>query len=239
MQRKKYAIITAGGSGSRMGASLPKQFLKLGSKAILQVTIEKFIVAEPEVKVITVLPEGHIEWWKEYCCTHNFTCPQMIVAGGITRFHSVSNALGKVPDGALVAVHDGVRPLVTAEGIRRLFEVAEETGSAVPVVPCVDTLKALQGTATRDAERGGAQLRLLSGVAVDRSILYAAQTPQIFHSELLREAYRQPFDTKFTDDASVLEKQEKPLSYVTGERLNLKITTQEDLLVARAIMSLQ
>lgn len=231
MQRKKYAIISAGGSGSRMGAPLPKQFLKLGTKAILQITIEKFITAEPDIKIIVVLPQAHQQWWKDYCYSHNFTCPQTIVDGGLTRFHSVSNALEKVPDGALVAVHDGVRPLITAECIRRLFEVAETERAVVPVVPCVDTLKPLQ-------EGEGGRLKLIDGVEVDRSKLFAAQTPQIFCSEVLKQAYSQPFDTKFTDDASVLEKQKTDLTYVMGERLNVKITTQEDLLLARAIMSL-
>ncbi len=234
-----------------MGASRPKQFLLIGGKAILQITIEKFISAIPDIKIITVLPKGHFEWWKNYCLARNFTCPQTFVEGGITRFHSVGNALKKVPDGALVAVHDGVRPLITVEGIQGLFDVAEETGSAIPVMPCIDTMKPLR-SASRSADAGAwktvgagagktagtadAHLEIIPDTTVDRSILYAAQTPQIFRSELLKEAYRQPFDTAFTDDASVVERQNKPLSYVEGERLNIKITTKEDLVLAKAIM---
>ena len=103
----------AAGSGSRMGAELPKQFLEIDGKAILQKTIEVFRDALPGIKVITVLPEAYIDYWKDYCLKRNFICPQVLVKGGITRFHSVKNALERVPEGALVAVHDGVRPLVT------------------------------------------------------------------------------------------------------------------------------
>ena len=113
MGRKKYLIVMAAGSGTRMGAEKPKQFIELGGKAVLQMTIEKFLKACPGIKVVTVLPEAHMEYWKEYCIERNFSCPQTLVKGGITRFHSVQNALSKVPEGALVAVHVGVRPLIS------------------------------------------------------------------------------------------------------------------------------
>lgn len=221
----------AAGSGSRMGAELPKQFLELEGKSILQRTIEAFLEAVPGVKVVTVLPEDYVGYWKDLCLEKNFICPQLLVKGGFTRFHSVRNALAKVPDGALVAIHDGVRPLVTPQFLRELFEQAENADGVIPVLSCIDTMKVLEKTSLG--------LRSVPGASADRSVLYGAQTPQIFRSELLKEAYGQPFDERFTDDASVMEKYGKSLSYVTGERLNIKITTQEDLVLARAIYSLR
>lgn len=221
----------AAGSGSRMGAELPKQFLELEGKSILQRTIEAFLEAVPGVKVVTVLPEDYVGYWKDLCLEKNFICPQLLVKGGFTRFHSVRNALAKVPDGALVAIHDGVRPLVTPQFLRELFEQAENADGVIPVLSCIDTMKVLEKTSLG--------LRSVPGASADRSVLYGAQTPQIFPSELLKEAYGQPFDERFTDDASVMEKFGKSLSYVIGERLNIKITTQEDLVLARAIYSLR
>ena len=221
----------AAGSGSRMGAELPKQFLELDGKAILHKTIELFRDAVPGVRVITVLPEAYIDYWKDYCIRRNFTCPQVLVKGGITRFHSVKNAIERVPDGALVAVHDGVRPLVTEKFLREIFAAAEDVNGLIPVLPCIDTMKVLKPE--------NEVLKSVPGVEADRSVLYGAQTPQIFRSELLKQAYQQPFSPAFTDDASVMEKNGKSLSYVIGERLNIKITTQEDLILARAIYSLR
>lgn len=230
MGRKKYVIVMAAGSGTRMGADVPKQFIELNGKAILRMTIETFLSACPDVSVITVLPEAHIAYWKNYCLKNNFTCPQVLVKGGITRFHSVRNALEKVPEGAIVAIHDGVRPLISQELVRSMFEKAEETPALIPVTPCVDTMKVL--------EKQGDELVSIPGVKVDRSTLFGVQTPQIFHSEIIKEAYSQAYDTAFTDDGSVLEKYGKNPSYVAGERFNIKITTQDDLLLARAILSL-
>ena len=230
MGRKKYLIVMAAGSGTRMGAEKPKQFIELGGKAVLQMTIEKFLKACPGIKVVTVLPEAHMEYWKEYCIERNFSCPQTLVKGGITRFHSVQNALSKVPEGALVAVHDGVRPLISVEFIREMFEKAEAKPALIPVLPCVDTMKVLV--------RKGDELVTAEGQSVDRSVLYGAQTPQIFHSEILKDAYLQPFDTSFTDDASVVLKNGKNLSYLIGERFNIKLTTKDDLVLADAILSL-
>ena len=171
-----------------------------------------------------------MSYWRSYCLERNFTCPQVLVKGGITRFHSVKNALEKVPEGAVVAVHDGVRPLVTAELVRDMFEKAETEHAVIPVIPCIDTIKVL--------EKKGEFLVPIPGASVDRSVLFGAQTPQVFHSELLKDAYSQAYDTSFTDDASVVEKYGKSLSYIIGERLNIKITTQDDLILARAILSL-
>lgn len=235
MDRKKYVIIMAAGSGTRMGADKPKQFLELDGKAILQKTIEVFLEACPGINVVTVLPEPFIEYWRDYCYKRGFICPQILVKGGITRFHSVRNALAKVPEGAVVAVHDGVRPLVSQRLVAEMFEMAQSKPALIPVIPCVDTMKMLRKA--KDAS-GREVLETIEGVSVDRSLLYGAQTPQIFHSEILKAAYGIAYDTAFTDDASVVERYGKSLSYTMGERLNIKITTQEDLLLARAVMSL-
>ena len=225
----------AAGSGTRMGADVPKQFIELGGKAILQKTIEVFLEACPDINVITVLPESHIDYWREYCLERNFICPQILVKGGITRFHSVRNALAKVPEGALVAVHDGVRPLLTKKFILEMFAEAESVPALIPVLPCVDTMKVLCKVKGPSGEE---ILATKEGESADRSVLYGAQTPQIFHSEVIKEAYSQAYDTAFTDDASVVLKNGKNLSYRIGERFNIKITTQDDLVLANAILSL-
>lgn len=231
MQRRKYVVIMAAGSGTRMGAQMPKQFLELGGKAVLQRTIEVFQRACEGISVITVLPKEHMNYWREYCLSRNFTCPQVLVAGGITRFHSVRNALAKVPEGALVAVHDGVRPLLTEGLVQKLFEAAEQEHAVVPVIPCVDTMKVLE---SRDGV-----LRSIAGAKADRSVLYGAQTPQVFYSEVLKNAYMMAYDTAFTDDASVAEKYGQDVCYVEGERFNIKITTQDDMILAKAIDALR
>ena len=226
----------AGGSGTRMGASVPKQFLELKGKAVLRRTIEVFMEACPEINVVTVLPDEHIRYWKDYCYKENFICPQILVKGGITRFHSVRNALEKVPDGALVAIHDGVRPLLSPQLVADLFSKAVSSPGVIPVIPCVDTMKMLQKKVWED---GSETYLPLPGQAVDRSLLYCVQTPQVFHSEEIKAAYRLPYETSFTDDASVFEKYGKSLSYMAGERLNIKITTREDLEFAEAILNLR
>ena len=222
MSRPVFAVFTAGGSGSRMGSAMPKQFLELGGAPVLQRTIETFLEAVPDARVITVLPEIHMATWRDICVTRSVSFPQTLVKGGMTRFHSVRNALEKVPDGAIIAVHDGVRPLFTPALVRTMLQRMEECPALIPVVPVVDTLRSV-----------------VPGVpAPDRSSIVAVQTPQMFWSEKLKAAYRQPYDTSFTDDASVAERAGIPVQTVPGERFNLKITTPEDMLLAKAILSL-
>ena len=233
MGRKKYLVVMAAGSGTRMGSEMPKQFMELGGKAVLQRTIEVFVNAVPDIKIVTVLPDHHIDYWRKYCLRHNFLCPQVLVKGGFTRFHSVRNALSKIPDDALVAVHDGVRPLISKKLVEEMFDKARMVPALIPVVPCVDTIKVL-----RKSKTAGEVLETVPGAEVDRSMLYGAQTPQIFHSEVLKPAYDQAFDTSFTDDASVVLKYGKNLSYLIGERFNIKLTTQDDFVLAKAILSL-
>ena len=228
MTRKKFLVVTAGGSGTRMGSALPKQFLSLGGRAVLQRTIERFLEACPDIHVITVLPEAHIAWWRRYCQEKGFNCPQRLVKGGFTRFHSVKNALDVVPDGAFVAVHDGVRPLVSAALLKEMFDRMETVRALIPVIPMVDTLTVLD-----TAPDGTLQD---AGETVDRSRIFGAQTPQVFRSEDLKAAYSQGYDLSFTDDASVARRYGIPLSYIAGERFNLKLTTPEDLALAEAIL---
>lgn len=228
MQKNKYLVVPAGGAGTRMGTDLPKQFLTLGGMPVLRVTIERFLDAFPDIGIITVLPEAHIPWWKQYCLRENFTCPQKLVKGGFTRFHSVKNALAYVPDGALVAVHDAVRPLVSAGKIRELFAAAEEAPAVIPVVPSVDTLKLV--------EKSGEGALECSAEVLDRSRIFGAQTPQVFHSEVLKAAYALGYDTSFTDDASVVTAYGVPVTCLPGEKYNIKITTPEDLSLAEKLL---
>ena len=228
METKKYLIVTAGGMGTRMGTSTPKQFLELGGKPVLRITIEKFLAAIPDLHIITVLPEAHVQEWRKYCISAGFTCPQRLVKGGFTRFHSVKNALAYVPDGALVAVHDGVRPLISVEAIRRLFAEASDVPALIPVMPVTDTLRVL----VKDASG-----KLVpTGEVADRSKYFGAQTPQIFWSEQLKAAYGQGYDTLFTDDASVAERHGVTLTYTLGEKYNIKLTTPEDLVLAATLV---
>ena len=225
-------IVTAGGTGTRMGADLPKQFLTLAGKPVLRMTVENFLAAEPGIKVVTVLPAEWISYWEEYCLAANFTVPQTMVPGGITRFHSVRNALSKVPDGALVAIHDGVRPLISPRLVRELFAQAAITGSAVPVLPSTDTLRRLtkaEGTLLEAAPSG----------KIVREEVFRVQTPQIFYSEEIKAAYSAPYDTSFTDDASVAESSGISVKYCPGEKFNIKLTTRDDLMLASALLSLR
>ena len=236
MDRKKYMVVMAAGHGSRMGSALPKQFMELGGRPILQRTIERFVQACPGIKVVTVLPREYVPRWKNLCQQNNFYYPQVLVEGGITRFHSVRNALAKIPDGAVVAIHDGVRPLVTEGLVAQMFERMSSCRALIPVLPSVDTLKAVRKV--KD-ESGEEVLETIPGVFVDRENVYRAQTPQMFLSEDIKAAYGQAFDTSFTDDASVAARKNIPLSYLEGERYNIKITTPDDMEFAEAILSLK
>ena len=226
MERKKYVIFTAAGSGTRMKASEPKQFMLLGGIPVLQRSILAFVDACPDVKVVTVLPNEHISRWEELCIKYPLDVPQRIVEGGITRFHSVRNALEKIPDGAIVAVHDGVRPLVSRELVRTMFGKMKDCRALIPVLPATDTLKSLKLDASGKIVPTGQP-------DPDRGCVFGAQTPQMFLSEDLKAAYTLPFDTSFTDDASVAARYGIPLSYIEGERKNIKLTTPEDMALAK------
>ena len=225
MERKKYVIFTAGGSGTRMKSAEPKQFLLLDGLPVLHRSILAFVDACPDVKVVTVLPREHVSLWEDLCTKYPLDVPQRIVEGGITRFHSVKNALAKVPDGVVVAVHDGVRPLVSGALIKEMFSQMRSCRALIPVLPVMDTLKSLmRNTDGRIVATGDPD--------PDRSRVFGAQTPQMFLSEELRAAYELPYDLSYTDDASVAAKYGIPLSYIDGERNNIKLTTPEDMELA-------
>lgn len=230
--------MVAGGSGSRMGSKIPKQFLELDGMPILQRTIERFAEAEPDIHVITVLPKAHRALWDELCLKHCLNRPQILAYGGITRFHSVQNALEKVPDGAFVAIHDGVRPLVSIALIRKMFALMSGGVCAlIPVMPITDTLYILDKS--EDGQNDLLPLATAPDAEVpDRSRLFGAQTPQMFRSEDIKAAYRDTgFRIDFTDDASVARAYKIPLSYIAGERFNIKITTPEDLSLAELLLT--
>ena len=229
MAKNIYAIFVAGGVGVRMGAGVPKQFLDLNGKPILLRTVERFAQSIENLHIVVALPKEHIEKWKSICREHHFDESQILVAGGITRFHSVKNALTKVPDDATVLIHDGVRPLISPELIVKLVEKAEEGCGVIPVTPVTDTLKCLKPSSTEGEY-------VNASPAPDRSSLFGAQTPQVFPAGLIKQAYNHTaFDSSLTDDASVATLNEIPLTYIIGERYNIKITTKEDLILARLL----
>lgn len=207
----KYAIIVAGGNGLRMGADLPKQFLEIGGKPILMHSIEKF----EDFNIIVVLPENQIDFWKELCKKHNFTIEHKIVSGGSERFYSVKNGLKIIDDNeAVVAIHDGVRPFVSKELVKKLTIEAINLGNAIPFTKSKESIREIKET---------------SSVAVDRSKFVFIQTPQIFLLSQLKKGYEQTFESKFTDDASVVENVLFNIHLIEGEYTNIKITTPEDL----------
>ncbi len=219
----RYAIIVAGGSGTRFGANVPKQFLTLGEKPVLMHTINKF-QSVGNTTIIVVLPQASIEWWQELCEQHSFTTPHTVVAGGNNRFESVSNALNAITpqDGDLIAVHDGVRPLVSTNLIEAAYQQAETLGSAIPAVAVTDSIRQLTGDNT--------------SAALSRDLLRAVQTPQTFRADLLMQAYNVPFSPFFTDDASVVESSGHGICLIDGEVNNIKITHPQDLVIAELLM---
>lgn len=220
---KRYAVIVAGGKGVRMGADRPKQFLEIGGKPILQHTIERFLAFDPSVEVIVVLPSAQKDGWRAYCRQSGFIERYTLVTGGITRFHSVQNALKYVGEEGVVAVHDGVRPLVSTDLLARVFEAAAGHDAVIPAVPVVESVR------RADSE---------SSVPVPRDGLVLVQTPQLFAAKTLKAAYEQPFSTAFTDDASVVEAAGGKVHIVPGDRINIKITTPDDLRFAEQMLRL-
>ena len=170
---KRYAVIVAGGQGVRMGADRPKQFLEIDGKPILRHTIERFLAFDPSVEVIVVLPSAQKEWWRSYCRRSGFLERYSIVSGGITRFHSVQNALRFVGDEGVVAVHDGVRPLVSRDLLERIYAAAAEHPAVIPAVPVVESVRRMEEERSAPVNRDGLML---------------VQTPQVFEAGLLKKA---------------------------------------------------
>jgi len=218
---KKYIIIVAGGSGTRMKSIVPKQFIELQGKPMLMHTIEKFVKAIPEIYIIVVLAKQLHDEWKQLCMKHHFTYKVELTDGGETRFHSVKNGLAVVPAGCLVGVHDAARPFVSSQTIINTFEGAEKKGNASPVVPLTESV--------REVKEG-------NNKAIDRSKIFIVQTPQCFHSDLLQKAFLQEYRSTFTDDASVVEAIGEKINLIEGNYENIKITTPQDIIVAESII---
>lgn len=219
---RKYAIIVAGGAGIRMGHDIPKQFIAVGGMPILMHTLNAFHATDSSIHIIVVLPADQIKYWQSLCDHYQFDAPHDIAEGGNTRFQSVKNGLSLVPNEALVAIHDGVRPFVDAETIEAAYTKANEVGSAVVYVPAKESLRVIEDAG--------------ESKAVDRSKYAVIQTPQTFKSSLIKAAFAQEESTAFTDDASVLEAFGGQIHLIEGNYKNIKITTKEDLLIAEAFL---
>lgn len=211
---RRTVILVAGGKGLRMGGELPKQFIPLHGRPVLMHTMEVFFRWDAKAEQILVLPEEHQAYWQMLCRELNCTIPHRVVHGGETRFHSVRNGLQSTDGDRLIAVHDGVRPFVSQAVINACFTVAGQFGSAVPVLPMIDSVREVDGTKNRP---------------FDRERLRIVQTPQVFRAGWLRHAYEQPYQPQFTDDASLVEAAGYPIYLVDGNRRNIKITTPVDL----------
>lgn len=219
---KKYAIVVAGGSGTRVNAPVPKQFLKLDGKPVLMHTISRFAESRLGIEIILVLNKIQIEYWTELCKEHNFFIGTKIAEGGENRFESVRNGLALIEGDGLVAVHDAVRPLVSLKTITTVFKAAEMYGNAVPAIPVSDSIRQIDSS---------------KSIAVDRTRYCVIQTPQCFYAEALKKAYEKTeYRIHFTDDASVMEATGERIHLVDGNPDNIKITTPRDFVIAEALM---
>lgn len=218
---KKYAVIVAGGKGLRMGSALPKQFLPLLEKPVLHYTIKAFLDAYPDIHIILVLPQDQLSYAQIVLQSFPDRIDVELVTGGETRFHSVQNGLNVVADDAVIFVHDGVRPLVSVDLIRRCYEQASVRGSAIPAIAVSDSIRMVEGENSKP---------------VNREYLRSIQTPQTFRSEILLPAFSQPYSGEFTDEATVVEAYGRAVHLIEGEKSNIKVTTPEDMILAEALL---
>ncbi len=218
---QKAVIIVAGGSGKRMGGDVPKQFIEVCGKPILMHTLLRFFNFDAQIFIVLVLPFEHIETWNRLCSQHRFMLPHQVVAGGDERYDSVKNGLQKIDDEWLVAIHDGVRPLVSSETIGKSFELAAGFGSAIPVIPVKESLREVNEQQNKP---------------VDRTNFRLVQTPQTFKSSLIRKAYQKPYNPLFTDDATIFEAAGNVVHLFEGSPENIKITTPADLKIAEVLL---
>jgi 2-C-methyl-D-erythritol 4-phosphate cytidylyltransferase len=218
---ENFAILVAGGTGIRMNTEIPKQFLLLAGQPILMHTIRIFHLFDPGMPLFVTLPESHIPYWEQLCRNHAFTIPHHLIKGGETRFGSVKNALERISGEGLVAIHDGVRPLVSIDTLKRTFEEAGKSGNAIPVIRMQESI--------RETRPGGNK-------EVARENLWIVQTPQVFRKELIKKAYNSAPHQNYTDDATVLETLGETIHLVEGNPENIKITCPSDLRYAEAIL---
>jgi 2-C-methyl-D-erythritol 4-phosphate cytidylyltransferase len=218
---EKYAIITAGGLGTRMGTPVPKQFLELNGLPVIMHSMQAFAKYSNTIRIILVLPAEWDDGWSMLCEKYDFQLKHAVCYGGKTRFQSVKNGLKHVKTDGLVAIHDAVRPLLETSLIETCYEAAQQMGNAIPAIPLVDSIRELRGGESRP---------------VDRDHFRLIQTPQVFDAALIRKAYDQAYRASFTDDATVLESIGVAIHLVEGNRKNIKITSPEDLIVAKAFL---
>lgn len=219
----KTVIIVAGGKGKRMNSQIPKQFINLNSLPVLMHTIKKFYDFENTINIILVLPLSEINFWEDLCVKFNFSIKHSIVQGGDERFFSVKNALIKSPDNGFTAIHDGVRPLVNKNVIEKGFIIAQKFKTAVPIIEEFNSIRILKDNEYEH---------------FDRNNIKIVQTPQIFETKILKDAYSVEFDKKFTDDASVVEANGNKIHLFEGNIENIKITTKFDLDFANYLLSI-
>ena len=219
---KYYAVIVAGGSGNRMQTETPKQFLLLNNLPVLMHTIKAFAQSDTQPKIIVVLNKDQHAYWSRLCEEFNFNIPHQVVAGGLERFHSVQNAINSIDENGIVAIHDAVRPLVSKRLIDNCFNLTKEKGNVIAAVQSSDSVRILKDGATS---------------AIKRDEVYLVQTPQTFNLSLLKTAYKQMFQSTFTDDASVVEALGEEINIIEGERNNIKITFPIDLDLAEMLIS--
>jgi 2-C-methyl-D-erythritol 4-phosphate cytidylyltransferase len=217
----KYAVIVAGGNGSRMNSALPKQFLLLKNKPVLYYSIHSFLAAYEDMKIILVLPEEHVAAGQEIIDAWFDYKRIKITVGGRTRFHSVQNGLQLVDEACIVLVHDAVRCLISTTLIHRCYEAALEFGAAIPVVDCKDSVRFVSAHGNE---------------ALERRHIKLVQTPQAFLSTILLPAFNIDYKDKFTDEATVVEAFGMKVHLVEGEEDNIKITQPQDLLLAEKIL---
>ena len=219
----EYAIIVAGGQGSRLGGVVPKQFMPLQGIPMLMHSMQAFLRYKEDIQLILVLPAGAVSQWEELCKLHDFQAPHQIIPGGKERFHSVKKGLSLVPGSeGLVAVHDAARPLVSVSLIYRCFAIAREFGSAVPAIPVPESIRKLDSKGHY--------------VSVDRMLYRLIQTPQCFATGILKKAYERRYSSAYTDDASVVEAYGSRVKLIEGDSENFKVTWPADLHRAECIL---
>lgn len=216
----RSVIITAGGIGKRMKSALPKQFLPVGDKPLLMYTLEKFYHFDPKIQIVLTLPDVWREYWEALVAENEFKIPHRVVSGGLERYHSIKNALDYCL-GDVIAIHDGVRPLVSAETLQTCFEAVNSNDAVIPVLEVKSSLRKRTGDKSE---------------AVDRNSFVEVQTPQCFKKEVILDSYKKEYHSRITDDAGLAEEAGYTITCVPGNEENIKVTSQTDLLFAEMLL---